>query len=141
MTCEDYFQDIGLLHHDRYVEVDHEPFSERYQRAQRYLDDFILGAMCIGCYEEIKADGSKYVEVVAWQEPVTDRFTRDDRGAYGVFKIYYRQESEESYIPEYAELFAYYDDVPTANDKNNRAVDTYDDAVKLMNSYGKYKAC
>lgn len=141
MTCEEYLEDIRLLHGSAAVEVEHDPFSERYQRAQMYLDGFIYDCICIGFYEEIRSHETKYVEAVTWNGPVESRLSREDRGAYGVFKILYEKQIDGSHKPKFAELFAYYDGNPTRADKGNHCVDTLQDAIDLMESFNKYKTC
>jgi len=143
LGCGNYFEDIEMLR-DRdpdLVEVSHEPMSERYTRAQMYLDEQIEDGECLGLCEKKLNESKKLIEIASWLAPIKDKFINEEFGSYAVFKTLYEKNEENEYIPQFSELFAYYDGGPTLADKGNKAFSTVDEAIAEMKSYKKYTLC
>lgn len=115
------------LHHSLRLDVYHEPWTARYDRAQQALETLVEDGLVIAGKKDLILK-CQIVVLWVWPDP-EDIFGFDEFGKYAAVKIF-----EESL---YAGVFAFYDGVnPTDDDSGNHRLTDIEEAKLLAKSFG-----
>jgi hypothetical protein len=138
LSCYEYLNALETLYMEtpERVLVSHDPLTDRYHRASQDLRDLIKVGRQLG-YKIVREDeSSAHVEIAIFIEPEVGS---GSPGQYGVFRILL-DKIEDQLIATDAELFAFYDNLPTRSDRGNKAINDLNGAKIIMRSYG-YEDC
>lgn len=105
--------------------VTHEPWTERYVRAEQEIERVIFDGKAIGL--KTVSVGEPGYEIVVWNEPENDEIY----GLYSVIRVFASDQKSVSF----ANLFGFYD----GKDPSSEKFKTEISARKYMESFGKYE--
>ena len=135
MSCNAYLMALQDLYSEEQsrVIVSHKPMTERYHRANDYLDDLINHGETVG-FRDV-CDG--VVELAIFCEPEPDSSAC---GEYGVFRMKVAVHRGNTFA-DTAILFAFYDNKSDAGDSGNKDIYDMNQAEQLMLNFNGYQVC